>query len=176
MLSKPHGKNSARRQRPSISATYSACGGRSSSYTLAINSTCAGDRGKSWQFRKAYFDTYSAGTTGTMPRVEASRAQYGNVIRSMFGRQRRLPAAVSHDDTPERAEAQRQSINSPIQSCASDLNLSVLLLGEVIGLWQPYSNTIIGYCARLDPRRVFSSHGEKRSSKSRGDQRKDLMF
>lgn len=54
-------------------------------------------------------------------------AQMNGFVRSPFGRKRRLPAAMGREDTPERAEAQRQAINSPVQSCASDLNLSAAL-------------------------------------------------
>lgn len=54
-------------------------------------------------------------------------AQRNGYVRSLAGRKRRLPVAMSQDDTPARAEAQRQAINSPVQSFASDINLMVLL-------------------------------------------------
>ena len=48
-------------------------------------------------------------------------------VRSLDGRLRRLPMAQDPNDTPERAEAWRQAINSPVQGFASDLNLMVLI-------------------------------------------------
>lgn len=48
-------------------------------------------------------------------------------MRSLSGRKRRLPRALDRADTPERAEALRQAINSPVQSFANELNLMVLL-------------------------------------------------
>jgi len=38
-------------------------------------------------------------------------------------RKRRLPNAQDKNDTPQRGEAERQSVNSPVQSLASDINL-----------------------------------------------------
>jgi DNA polymerase I-like protein with 3'-5' exonuclease and polymerase domains len=48
--------------------------------------------------------------------------EYG-YVKSLSGRKRRLPDAMHWDDTPARAEAQRQAINSPVQSFANELNL-----------------------------------------------------
>lgn len=48
-------------------------------------------------------------------------------VHSLSGRRRRLPAAMMSDDTPSRREAQRQAINSPVQSFANELNLMVAL-------------------------------------------------
>src|SRR5690606_37515815 len=48
-------------------------------------------------------------------------------VRSLSGRKRRLPAAMSTHDSPERGAAERQAINSPVQSFASDLNLMAML-------------------------------------------------
>lgn len=50
-------------------------------------------------------------------------AQVNGYVRSLSGRKRRLPAAAGGRDTPERREAQRQAINSPVQSFANELNL-----------------------------------------------------
>src|SRR5690606_36303363 len=48
---------------------------------------------------------------------------------------RRLPDAMSNEDTPKRQEALRQAINSPVQRFACDLNFMVLLqLVEEFGL------------------------------------------
>lgn len=50
-------------------------------------------------------------------------AQINGYVRSLSGRKRRLPAAMGGKDSPERREAQRQAINSPVQSFANELNL-----------------------------------------------------
>lgn len=44
-------------------------------------------------------------------------------IRTLSGRLRRLPAAYGYSDSPEAKEAERQAINSPVQSFANELNL-----------------------------------------------------
>lgn len=54
-------------------------------------------------------------------------AQINGYVRSLSGRKRRLPAAMGSRDTPERREAQRQAINSPVQSFANELNLMAAL-------------------------------------------------
>jgi DNA polymerase I-like protein with 3'-5' exonuclease and polymerase domains len=72
--------------------------------------------------RVAYFDLYrKLPAYHTRQRNFAHRHGY---VRSMFGRKRRLPRAMDTDDSYERGEAERQSINSPVQSFASDLNLA----------------------------------------------------
>lgn len=50
-------------------------------------------------------------------------ARMNGYVKNPIGRRRRLPAATQSKDTPERGEAERQAVNSPIQSFASDLNL-----------------------------------------------------
>lgn len=54
-------------------------------------------------------------------------AQVNGYVRSLSGRKRRLPAAMGSRDTPQRREAQRQAINSPVQSFANELNLMAAL-------------------------------------------------
>lgn len=51
---------------------------------------------------------------------------YGYVL-SLSGRKRRLPKALLSEDTPQRREAERQAINSPVQSFANELNLMAAL-------------------------------------------------
>jgi uracil-DNA glycosylase family 4 len=48
-------------------------------------------------------------------------------VRTLSGQKRRLPAAKSREDTPERAEALRQAINSPVQGFAAHMLIMVLL-------------------------------------------------
>lgn len=74
--------------------------------------------------RNSFFELYGIEDWHKSQKTFARRHGF---VRSFFGRKRRLPAAMSHEDTPERAEAQRQSVNSPIQSTGSDLNICVLL-------------------------------------------------
>lgn len=75
--------------------------------------------------RKVFFSTYS----GLAPWHERQRrhAQRHGYVRSLSGALRRLPAATSHRDSPERGEALRQAINSPVQRFACELNFMVLL-------------------------------------------------
>lgn len=71
--------------------------------------------------REAFFELYSK----FLDWHEKQRrfAQVNGYVRSLSGRKRRLPAAMGGRDSPERREAQRQAINSPVQSFANELNL-----------------------------------------------------
>jgi DNA polymerase I-like protein with 3'-5' exonuclease and polymerase domains len=75
--------------------------------------------------REAFFELYP----GFPDWHERQRrfAQVNGYVRSLSGRKRRLPAAMGGRDTPERREAQRQAINSPVQSFANELNLMAAL-------------------------------------------------
>jgi len=75
--------------------------------------------------REAFFELYPA-----FPKWHDKQrrfAQINGYVRSLSGRKRRLPAAQGGRDTPERREAQRQAINSPVQSFANELNLMAAL-------------------------------------------------
>lgn len=75
--------------------------------------------------RKSYFELYAR-----LPKWHSKQRAFAHThgyVRSLAGRRRRLPLAMSSEDTPERREAERQSINSPVQSFASDLNLMIAL-------------------------------------------------
>ncbi len=51
-------------------------------------------------------------------------AHHKGYVRSLSGRKRRLPQAMSNHDSPERGEAFRQAINSTVvQNFASDISL-----------------------------------------------------
>jgi DNA polymerase-1 len=54
-------------------------------------------------------------------------ARMNGYVINPIGRKRRLPAATMSHDTPERREAERQAVNSPVQSFASDLNIMAAL-------------------------------------------------
>lgn len=75
--------------------------------------------------REAFFELYP----GFPNWHEKQRrfAQINGYVRSLSGRKRRLPKATAHRDSPERREAQRQAINSPVQSFANELNLMAAL-------------------------------------------------
>jgi uracil-DNA glycosylase family 4 len=75
--------------------------------------------------RKAFFGLYSA-LEGWHQRQKRYARRHG-YVRSLSGRKRRLPAAMSQHDSPERGEAERQAVNSPVQSFACDLNFMVLM-------------------------------------------------
>lgn len=75
--------------------------------------------------RTAFFDLYS-----DYPKWHKRQKRFANkhgYVRSLSGRRRRLPAATSREDTPERGAAERQAINSPVQSFANDINLMALI-------------------------------------------------
>lgn len=75
--------------------------------------------------RVAFFDNYP-----DLPdwhnRQRRFVRQYG-FVSSLSGRKRRLPHAMTQANTPERREAERQAINSPVQSFANELNLMAAL-------------------------------------------------
>ena len=75
--------------------------------------------------REAFFELYSR-----FPEWHNKQRRFAKMhgyVRSLSGRKRRLPAAMGHRDTPEQREAQRQAINSPVQSFANELNLMAAL-------------------------------------------------
>jgi DNA polymerase I-like protein with 3'-5' exonuclease and polymerase domains len=75
--------------------------------------------------REAFFDLYP----GFIEWHKAQRrfASRHGYVRSLSGRKRRLPEAMSNIDSIKRQEALRQAINSPVQSFANDLNLMSLI-------------------------------------------------
>lgn len=75
--------------------------------------------------REAFFELYPA--FPDWHDRQRRFAQVNGYVRSLSGRKRRLPAAMGGRDTPERREAQRQAINSPVQSFANELNLMAAL-------------------------------------------------
>jgi DNA polymerase-1 len=75
--------------------------------------------------RKSYFALYSK--LPAWHKKQRDFAHRHGYVRSMFGRKRRLPHATGPDDDRQAQEAQRQAINSPVQSFASDLNLAAAI-------------------------------------------------
>lgn len=73
--------------------------------------------------RKKFFQTYKLATWHQKQKALARSQGY---VINKIGRKRRLPDATRQDTghyDPYRSEAERQAINSPIQSLASDINL-----------------------------------------------------
>jgi DNA polymerase-1 len=75
--------------------------------------------------RKAFFDIYS--DLPDWHRRQKMFARRNGFVRSLSGRKRRLPAATASYDSPIRQAAERQGINSPVQSFANELNLMALI-------------------------------------------------
>lgn len=75
--------------------------------------------------RKTFFDLYQ--DLEDWHKDQRNFAHRNGYVVSLSGRKRRLPDAMMQDDTPARAEAQRQAINSPVQSFANELNLMAAL-------------------------------------------------
>jgi DNA polymerase I-like protein with 3'-5' exonuclease and polymerase domains len=75
--------------------------------------------------RKAFFALYSR--LEEWHKRQKKYARRNGYVRSLSGRKRRLPNAMLAHDCPERGDAERQAINSPVQSFASDLNLMILI-------------------------------------------------
>lgn len=75
--------------------------------------------------RKTFFNLY-----GRLPKWHERQRRFARMngyVRSLSGRKRRLPDAMSGQDTPQRREAERQAINSPVQGFANELNLMAAL-------------------------------------------------
>jgi uracil-DNA glycosylase family 4 len=75
--------------------------------------------------RAAFFYLYPELEAWHRKQRRIARSQ--GYVSSLSGRRRRLPAATLSDDVPPRREAERQAINSPVQSFANELNLMVAL-------------------------------------------------
>jgi DNA polymerase-1 len=71
--------------------------------------------------RIAYFELYS--DLPEWHRRQKRRARKDGYITSPTGRKRRLPAAMRGDGSMDAQAAERQAINSPVQSFANDINL-----------------------------------------------------
>jgi len=92
--------------------------------------------------RIAFFDLYS-----DYPKWHTRQRRYARqngYVRSLSGRKRRLPKATSYEDTPERQAAERQAINSPVQSFANELNLMAL-----IQLREEYGRDVVQVCGTV---------------------------
>lgn len=75
--------------------------------------------------RKAFFALYPR--LADWHKRQRNFARRNGHVRSLSGAMRRLPDAMQQFDTPERREAERQAINSPVQRFACELNLMTLI-------------------------------------------------
>ena len=77
------------------------------------------------KIRKAFFRLYY-GLEAWHKRKKAFARRNG-YVRNKMGRKRRLPDAMLNDRSRECGEAERQAVNAPIQSMASDMNISAAI-------------------------------------------------
>lgn len=94
------------------------------------------------QSREAFFSEYA--DYPEWHRRQRMFARRNGYVRSLSGRKRRLPAALLAEDTPERREAERQAINSPVQSFANELNLMA-----AIQLRKEFGRDVVRICGTV---------------------------
>jgi DNA polymerase-1 len=92
--------------------------------------------------RDLFFDTYTFLADWHKDQKRFA-AEHGYVV-SLSGRKRRLPDAMLREDTPARAEAQRQAINSPVQSFANEINLM-----SALQLRKEFPRSVLRICATV---------------------------
>lgn len=103
--------------------------------------------------REAYFDNYP-----DYPAWHDRQRRYARkhgYVKTLSGRKRRLPEAMSAEDTPERREAERQAINSPVQSFANEINLMAALQ-----LREEYGRNIVRICGTVHDAVLFRVKNE----------------
>ena len=82
--------------------------------------------------RTAFFEMYSR--LEDWHKKQKRFARLNGYVRSLSGRKRRLPDAMAKSNTPKRQQAERQAVNSPIQSFGNELNLmAAIQLAEEFG-------------------------------------------
>jgi len=92
--------------------------------------------------REAYFNLYPD-LVQWHERQKRFVKRWGYVT-SLSGRKRRLPAALSYYDTKERRFAERQAINTPVQSFGNELNFMAAL-----EIWQEFSRDVLRLCGTV---------------------------
>ena len=98
--------------------------------------------------RETFFDNYAA-----LPEWHKRQKRYARrhgYVKSLSGRKRRLPEAKHADDTPERRAAERQAINSPVQSFANEVNLMA-----AIQLRKEYGRNVVKICGTVHDAVLF---------------------
>lgn len=89
-----------------------------------------------------FFRTYAG--LGPWHKRQKRFANQNGYVRNLIGRMRRLPAAMARDDSSDCKEAQRQAINSPVQSLASDITLA-----GALAIHKYFSRSIVRICGTV---------------------------
>lgn len=92
--------------------------------------------------REAFFEMYP--DYAPWHKRQKRFARNHGYVRSMSGRKRRLPDAMSKEDGFERQAAERQAVNSPVQSFGNELNLMSL-----IQLREEYGRDVVRPCGTV---------------------------
>lgn len=98
--------------------------------------------------RVTFFDNYSA-----LPNWHKRQQRYARrhgYVKSLSGRKRRLPDAKLDPSSPESKAAQRQAINSPVQSFANEVNLMA-----AIQLRKEYGRKVVKICGTVHDAVLF---------------------
>ena len=103
--------------------------------------------------RIAFFDNY-ADLIEWHKRQKKYARRHG-YVKTLSGRKRRLPAARSAEDTPERREAERQAINSPVQSFANEINLMAALQ-----LRKEFGRDVVRICGTVHDAVLFQARND----------------
>ena len=98
--------------------------------------------------RTFFFDTYS-GLEPWHKRQKRYVRRHG-YVKTLSGRKRRLPAAKAAEATPERKAAERQAINSPVQSFANEINLMA-----AIQLRKEFGRKVVKICGTVHDAVLF---------------------
>ena len=98
--------------------------------------------------RNFFFDTYS-GLDPWHKRQRRYVRRHG-YVKTLSGRKRRLPEAKSAEQTPQRKEAERQAINSPVQSFANEINLMA-----AIQLRKEFGRKVVKICGTVHDAVLF---------------------
>lgn len=98
--------------------------------------------------RKNYFQLYPG--LKAWHDKQRNFARRNGYVTSLSGRKRRLPNAQLADDSPARGEAQRQAINSPVQSFANEMNLMA-----AIQLKREFGRDVLRICGTVHDSILF---------------------
>lgn len=98
--------------------------------------------------RTTFFDNYP--DLEPWHKRQKAYARRHGYVKSLSGRKRRLPEARKAEDTPERRAAERQAINSPVQSFANEVNLMA-----AIQLRKEYGRHIVKICGTVHDSVLF---------------------
>ncbi|TXH19123.1 MAG: hypothetical protein E6R03_01035 [Hyphomicrobiaceae bacterium] len=87
---------------------------------------------------------------------QKSFARRNGYVRSLSGRKRRLPAARIPFDSPARGQAERQAVNSPVQSFGAELNLMTALQ-----LRKEYGRDVLRICGTIHDAILFRAREDR---------------